>query len=202
MGRQAEAAGELQAQQVLADPVPGALPDPGLQLLQVGVGAQVHGQVVPAEAPRGQHLHLGRLAPAEVDPQHLAPLVGLALVVAIGLGGAAIPGLARHLFEVVPVAQGDVIEFPQGQLLQVDPVHGASPGGIWGGPPTRFGAVVPPGEALDTAVGDHQPGLAGGQGCPIQAPDPAGGIAGVLLAKQGTGQHHQLLQLQGLAFEQ
>ncbi len=55
---------------------------------------------------------------------------------------------------------------------------------------------------MDTAMGQHDPRELGGQGSPVEFPQPEAGVLAVLVAQQGAGQHHSLLQEDRLAAQE
>jgi len=71
MARQAEAAADLQAQQIAGDPAGGEAIELPLEAIEIVVTAEADLQVVPAKPPGGQGAHDWDGAALEVHQQHL-----------------------------------------------------------------------------------------------------------------------------------
>ena len=181
MTRQAEAAAHLQSQQVAGHPAVQQGVELGGEAIEIVVLAEMEGQVVPAEAAGGGDRHLRQAPPAGLHQQHLAPLVGDSLIEAIRLRGAAVPGAGADLPQVMPVAEGDVVDLGLGELLQIEPIAAPSRA-------VRFGFVVPAAKTPHPAMGQHDAGFVARQARPVQGADPGAGVVAVAAAQQGTGQ--------------
>ncbi len=95
----------------------------------------------------------------------------------------------------MPVAEGDVIQLLQQALVELEAVVGAARVVVVG---IEIGRC----EAVHRAMGQQDAWFALGQVIPVQLPHPGCGVAAVAAAQQRAGQHHGLVQLQRLTFEQ
>jgi hypothetical protein len=155
---QAEAALQLQEQQVFAHPIAQQRLQLLLQVIQVAGATQLGREWVPAQLAGGQRRGLGGLAARHHHLQHPAAQVAAGAGEAVGLRGAAVPAVAVHLFEAVPVAQGDVVDLPAPGGLDLQQVVGRGRVVVVG---IAGQLQIAAGEALHGAVGEHEPRFVG-----------------------------------------
>ncbi len=144
-----------------------------LEALEIGGAVQRGLQRLRAEDAGGQGFHHRRLTAAQAGLQHQAAAVIGVAGEAVGFGGAAAQGAAIHLLEAMPVAEGDVVDLLEPERIEPQQVAGA--GGVLVVAVAGAGIVVGGGEGLDRAVGEHQAGLLGRQGLPVELAPPRAG---------------------------